>query len=148
MPRNAAKRKCRVEGCNAWALRGSDLCSSHSGRAKGGAPVGNHNRLEHGFYSRYFSDDELAVMLAPVDDLKDEIALCRVLTGRLMRSLDDADIATDDVVKLSSIALRGAAVMSRLMKDQKVLSGQAADDLSSAIGQVLDQLSSEWGVQL
>jgi hypothetical protein len=129
-------------------MRGSDVCVSHAGVACGGAPAGNQNRSEHGFYSRYFSDDEMAVMLRPVDDLKDEIALCRVLTSRLMNVLSGSDIATDDVVKLSSLALRSAAVMSRLMKDQKVLSGAAADDLSSAIGQVLDQLSAEWGVCL
>lgn len=110
--------------------------------------MGNVNRLSHGFYSRYFTEDECAVMLSPVDDLKDEIALCRVLTGRLLRCLNDADIAGDDVVRLAGLALRSAAVTSRLLRDNKVLSGEAADDLSSAIGQVLDQLSAEWGVAL
>jgi len=29
MPRNPRKRRCSVEGCRAWAMRGQSLCSSH-----------------------------------------------------------------------------------------------------------------------
>ncbi|HUV93382.1 MAG TPA: hypothetical protein VMX14_00945 [Anaerolineae bacterium] len=30
MPRNPQKRRCKVEGCRAWAMRGKSLCSSHT----------------------------------------------------------------------------------------------------------------------
>ena len=56
--------------CRAWAVSGSDppLCSAHAGRDKGaGAPFGNQNRLEHGFYSRYFTLQELADLLDTAD---------------------------------------------------------------------------------
>ena len=148
-PRNPNKKRCTVDGCNAWAMRGSELCASHAGVARGGAPVGNANRLEHGFYSRHFTDDELGVMLSPVDDLNDEIGLCRVLTGRIVGRLTDvADLEVEDLVKLSSMALRASNTLARLMRDNRVLTGEAADDLAGSIGAVLDQLSSEWGVQL
>jgi hypothetical protein len=29
MPRNPNKRRCKVEGCHAWAMHGESLCSSH-----------------------------------------------------------------------------------------------------------------------
>jgi len=29
MPRNPQKRRCIVEGCRAWAMRGQSLCASH-----------------------------------------------------------------------------------------------------------------------
>lgn len=149
MPKNPDKKRCSVKGCRAWAMRGSDVCASHAGRARGGAPVGNQNRLDHGFYSRHFTDDELAVVLSPVDDLADEIALCRVLTGRLAgRLTGDGDMDVEDLVKLSSMALRASNTLARLMRDNRVLTGEAADDLAGSIGSVLDQLSTEWGVQL
>lgn len=149
MSKNPDKKRCAVDGCRAWSMRGSDVCSSHDGRARGGAPAGNTNRLDHGFYSRHFTDDELAVVLSPVDDLGDEIALCRVLAGRLagrLSSSDDVDI--EDLVKLASMALRASNTLARLMRDNRVLTGEAADDLAGSIGAVLDQLSTEWGVSL
>lgn len=29
MPRNANKRRCAVEGCRAWAMRGEAVCAAH-----------------------------------------------------------------------------------------------------------------------
>lgn len=148
-PRNPNKKRCSVDGCSAWAMRDSDVCASHAGRARGGAPIGNTNRLDHGFYSRHFTEAELEVVLSPVDDLADEIALCRVLTGRLAGRLSgDGDLEVEDLVKLASMALRASNTLARLMRDNRVLSGDAADDLAGSIGSVLDQLSAEWGVAL
>jgi len=129
-------------------MRDSDLCVAHAGRARGGAPTGNDNRYDHGFYSRHFTADELAVMLSPVDDLADEIALCRVLTSRMMERMGDSNLDAGDLVTLASMALRSANTTARLLRDNKVLSGEAADDLAGSIANVLDQLSGEWGVTL
>lgn len=146
--RNPDKRRCSVEGCRAWAMRGSELCAAHAGRARGGAPVGNVNRLKHGLYSKHYSDEELALMLSPADDLQDEIALCRVLTGRLLGALTSDDLDGDALVKMSGMALRAANVTARLLRANQVISGDAQDDLAGSIGAVLDQLSAEWGVAL
>ena len=50
--RNPNEKRCAREGCRAWAMRGSELCNVHSGRAGGGAPKGNRNRWKHGYYAR------------------------------------------------------------------------------------------------
>ena len=148
MPKNPNKRKCEIVGCNAWAMRGSKLCAAHSGTARGGAPAGNTNRLTHGLYSHHYTDDELAILLSPPDDLSDEIALCRVLAGRLMGALHAPDVDNDGLVRLAGMALRSANVTARLLRANQVITGEAQDDLAGAIGNVLDQLSAQWGVEL
>ena len=148
LPKNPDKKRCVIDGCRAWSMRGSDLCASHAGRARGGAPVGNVNRLRHGLYSKHYSDEELALMLSPADDLQDEIALCRVLTGRMLAVLGSKDLDAVALVKLSGMALRAANVTARLLRANQVISGDAQDDLAGSIGAVLDQLSAEWGVAL
>ena len=95
MPKNPNKRKCEIGGCNAWAMRSSKLCAAHSGTARGGAPAGNTNRVKHGLYSHHYTDKKMAVLLSPPDDLTDEIALCRVLAGRLMGALQSPDVDND-----------------------------------------------------
>ena len=47
---NPDKKRCSVEGCRAWAMRGSERCASHS-RAVG-APKGNQNAVKHGYFRR------------------------------------------------------------------------------------------------
>ena len=148
MPKNPNKRKCEIVGCKAWATRGSKLCAAHSGRAGGGAPAGNTNRLKHGLYSYHYTDEELAILLSPPDDLTDEIALCRVLAGRLMGALKAPDLDNDGLVRLAGMALRSANVTARLLRANQVITGEAQDDLAGAIGNVLDQLSAQWGVEL
>ena len=103
MPRNAAKSRCEVDGCRAWAVRGERFCSSHLSRAHGGAPVGNDNAVTRGLYSRHFTVDELAVVLDTPSDLTDEIAACRVLLGRLVAAMSGGD---SDLIALSGMALR------------------------------------------
>ena len=75
-----------------------------------------------GPYSHHDTDDELALLLSPPDYLSDEVALCRVLAGRLMG------------------ALRYANVTARLLRVNQVITYEAQDDLAGAIGNVLDQV--------
>jgi hypothetical protein len=147
VPRNADKRRCSIANCQAWAVRGSDLCASHAGLARGGAPAGNANARTHGLYSRHFTPDELEVLLNPPSDLADEIALSRVLTARLMAALSQVS-TTEEMVQVAGLALRAAATSAKLLHANKVLAGDSADDLAGAIGAVLDQLGSQWGVKL
>jgi len=148
MPTNPDKRKCTRDGCNAWATRGTTVCASHGRLTRGaGAPVDNTNRLSHGLYSRHFTDEEISTLLNPPSDLADEIALCRVLTGRLMSALT-APHDRQGLLELASMALRSAAVTAKLLRANQVLSGDTADDLAGAIGNVLDQLSTQWDVKL
>jgi len=86
---------------------------------------------------------ETAVTIAGIlADLVDQQA-------RLTELIDAAD--PDDVrtlVKLFSLHAQNASRMGRLLRDQRALSGQAADGISGAIAQALDELSSEWGTPL
>ena len=157
----APSRRCSAttatgESCRAWAVRGSDppLCSIHNGRTKGGAPAGQHHpNHAHGFYSSALDPAELADLVTFSDDmtLADEIAVCRVVLRRLLSTLEDPpgpDQDTVDYAKLAGLSLQAARTVARLLRDQRALSGKAADGIVAAIAQALDELSTEWGVQL
>jgi hypothetical protein len=69
--------------------------------------------------------------------------------ARLTELIDAAD--PDDVptlIRLFSVYSQNATRMGRLLRDQRALSGAAADGLAGAIAQALDELSSELGREL
>ncbi len=142
--------------CRAWAIRGSQppLCAAHAGRTKSaGAPPANLNRRQHGFYSTSLDPAEIADLVTFADDLSlnDEIAVARVILRRVMGHLQHPDlqhIAIDDLARLSSLILAGTRTVARLLRDQRALSGDAADGFAGAIAQALDELSTEIGIQL
>jgi hypothetical protein len=51
-------------------------------------------------------------------------------------------------MKLFSLHGQNASRLGRLLRDQRALSGQAADGLLDAIGKALDEISTELGVTL
>ena len=134
--------------CRAFAVRGSDppLCSSHGGgRAPVGAPAGNQNARTHGFY---------VDVIAPLPDpehVPDSIAdvihdlavkqarLSKIINGRLNTS--DIDV----LARLLELHAQTASRLGRLLRDERALSGEAADGISAAIGQALDELSTALG---
>ena len=151
--------------CQAWAVHGSEppLCSAHAGRNVGaGAPLGNRNRLTHGFYSTAFSLEELEDVQDhdPDSVLKSEIACARVALRRVLALLNAPTVATfedghqtivltpADFARLVGLALQATRTVARLLRDKRALSGEAADGIASAIAQALDELSTEWGVDL
>ena len=114
--------------CQAWAVHGSDppLCSAHAGRNIGaGAPLGNRNRLTHGFYSTAFNLEELEDVQDhdPDSVLKSEIACARVALRRVMSILADPnrDLPAWEYAKLATLAFYGARTVARLLRDQKDL---------------------------
>ncbi len=137
--------------CRAWAILDSQppLCAAHSGRIKGaGAPIGNQNARKHGFYSRQFTNRELADLVAAGDDiaLSDEIAVNRILLQRLLAALETADAET--LVTIAPLILSSTRAIGRLLRDQRALSGEAADGIAGALAQALDELGTEWGIEL
>jgi len=134
--------------CRAFPVRGSDppLCSSHGGgRAPVGAPAGNQNARSHGFYV-----NEVAPLPDP-DDVPDSIAGVihdlAVKQARLSKHinghLESYDI--DVLARLLQLHAQTASRLGRLLRDQRALSGEAADGISAAIAQALDELSTELG---
>ena len=132
--------------CRAWAVRGSDppRCSAHGGgRAPVGAPSGNHNARTHGFYV-----DEVAP-LPEQDDIPDSIAEVihdlAVKQARLSKIINGKPNSSDIHVlaRLLQLHAQTASRLGRLLRDQRALSGEAADGISAAIAQALDELSTE-----
>lgn len=141
--------------CKAWAVRGTDppLCATHAGLTVGaGAPYGNQNAVRHRFYSHYFNNQDLADLVAHldnVDDIDDEIAIVRVMLGRLLPRLESpAELPTAEIAALVPLVLSCTGRIAQLLRDRRALSGKAGDSLLEALGVALDELSTEWGTDL
>jgi hypothetical protein len=52
------------------------------------------------------------------------------------------------LIRLFGLYTLASSRLSRLLRDRRALSGQAVDGLVGAIAQTLDELSTEWGVDL
>jgi hypothetical protein len=133
--------------CRAWAVHGTDppRCSAHGGTAQPyGAPPGNQNALKHGYYA----DPDL-----PEDCTID--AIIRMLYHKQV-SLNDyidqvLDTGTPSIQELSNLLRihgQNASRLGRLLRDRRALSGDAADGISGAIAQALDELSNQLGTDL
>ncbi len=139
--------------CKAPAIRQSTppLCSAHSRTNQGaGAPTANNNAAKHGFYSKTFTNEELAdlVKFAQDDGLTEEIALSRVMLRRLMNYLNNDTLSSEEIAAIAPLAFTGTRTVAKLLRDARALSGKSADGLLNAIGAALDELGTEWGVEL
>jgi len=126
--------------CRAYAVDGTDppRCAPHGGgKAPVGAPAGNKNAQTHGAYSESIT-------------LEDAL---RGLTRRirnLEKYLDDRqeDLTSEERVNLVTLYSNLLGRLGRLMRDQRAISGEAADGIAGAIAQALDELSTELGADL
>ena len=148
--------------CKAWAIRDSDppVCIAHSGHRSG--PVGNQNARQHGFYASALDPEELNDLMIYGSDmtLDDEIACARVALRRILALLDNPNITNfqdpgnstslthADYARLMGLALQATRTIARLLRDQRALSGAAADGILGAISLALDELGTEWGLAL
>ena len=89
------------------------------------------------------TDSQAAVAIA---DILRDLADQQTRLTEMIDATDPDDVRT--LVKLFSLHAQNASRMGRLLRDQRALSGQAADGITGAIAQALDELSSEWGVTL
>lgn len=128
LSRPCSQLTAQGEPCQAWAVHGSDppLCSAHAGRNVGaGAPVGNQNRLKHGFYSRSFRLEELEDVLDhdPKSILESEIACARVALQRVMAFMAEpkTDMQSWEYAKLASLVFYGTRTVARLVREHKAL---------------------------
>jgi plasmid maintenance system antidote protein VapI len=127
--------------CLAWAVRGSSppRCSAHGGRSPSPLPA----------------DPVAAEPEDPASDAEAIASIIRDLAAKQQRlsalidsHLNDESLTTADLARLLALHGLNASRLGRLLRDKRALSGDAADGLAGAIGQVLDELSSEWGVDL
>ncbi len=131
-------------------MHGRDICNSHAGLNLGaGAPPGNTNRLQHGFYSRQYTPQELAdlVTLAGITDLDDEIATVRVATRRVMAQLK-AELEPWRFERLTKLVYAGAANIARLLRARQLLDQDQLSPFDHIIAGVLDDISSDLEINL
>ncbi len=148
MSSRCSSKTASGRACRGWATTGTDppLCHAHKSQA---APA------QLGFYAASLKPDELADLLTYADDLTldDEIACARVVLRRLLALLREEPntehpVTNTDHYMLFSLSLQAARTIGHLLRDKRALSGQAADAISGAIAQALDELGSEWGIEL
>ena len=128
--------------CLARPVRGSEppLCAAHGGgRRPVGAPEGNENALKHGAYAKAAGPPDLTGRIHDLD---------RKIQG-LSGYIDDLDEKKEREHYAELLALYGQLIsrLGRLMRDQRAISGEAADGIAGAIAQALDELTTEMGIQ-
>lgn len=142
MASSKISRRCsgttrRGERCKAFALADSELCAAHGGR-KGGAPEGNTNRLEHGWYSNP------AKPIITIEDAIENLGEQLARSAELLAQTNDPEM----FVKVFNLHAQALSRQGRLLRDKRALLGDSADGILDAIGKVLDELSTELGVVL
>ena len=172
MPSNPGKRPCEYPGCRAWARRDAEApyCASHlhlvaaacpdhpeSDLPQPGAPLGNQNRLLHGFYSRTLHAEDAGDLDegAEVDDIDAEILIARLALRRTLAMLhsgttlgdDRQPLAADGLIRLIGLAFQGARTVARLLAVKQTL-GTGDTLFTRTMDAVLDDLSAEWGINL
>jgi hypothetical protein len=145
-------RRCtatRADGspCQAWAVHGTEppRCAPHGGgRAPARPPDGNQNALKHGYYTDVHLPEHCTIE-----------AIIRMLYHKQVALDDYIDhiLATGtpsigELIHLLRIHGQNASRLGRLLRDRRALSGEAADGISGAIAQALDELSNELGTDL
>ena len=139
-------------------MRGSSppRCAAHGGgKHPVGAPRGNTNAQTHGFYSRerpssdatptassgfYAAQPEAVTIDQTIAGLVDK--LNRV--DQLLDTLDD----TEQLIRIFELYTQASSRLSRMLRDRRALSGEAADGIAGAIAQAMDELGTELGVDL
>jgi hypothetical protein len=154
--------------CRAWAVHGSDppRCAPHGGgKASVGAPAGNQNALKHGFYAASSppAGPQHDQAPSPWEGGEDPFgtglpAGCTI--NAIIHMLYHKQVALDDYIDrilrtdrppihefihLLRIHGQNASRLGRLLRDRRALSGEAADGISAAIAQALDEIHSELG---
>lgn len=111
--------------CQAWAVRGSapPRCHTH-----GGADL-----------------VEFDTIAGVIHDLA---AKQQCLSEYIDGCLADDSLPIRDLVRLLALHGQNASRLGRLLRDKRALSGEAADGISGAIAQALDELATEWGLEL
>lgn len=127
--------------CRAYAVHGTDppACPSHAGLAKGaGAPPGNRNRQTHGFYA---ADPDAVTINDAIAGLTDKM-------NRLDQVIATEDATAENFLAIFRLYVESSSRLARMLRDRRALSGEAADGISAALGQALDELATEWGIDI
>jgi hypothetical protein len=102
-------------------------------------------RRRPSFYSDQFSEQELSLIAASVEDLgvDDEIWMQRVLNRRLLQYTRDEELPVETVVKVMQAMVAATGRVARLLRDRRALGGEAAESIAGAMATVLDEFALE-----
>lgn len=131
----------RGRRCRRPAKAGSDTCGLQHGRGStAGAPKGNVNARKHGLYSDLIAPDELEALarFGAAEGLADEIALLR---SRIYRAVKDGGAELDAIG-------RACGRLTQMLKAQRVLKGESANEFERALNEVLASVTEELGLRL
>jgi hypothetical protein len=143
-------RRCtatRTNGkpCRAWALRNSDppRCPAHGAGGCGAArhvPTGGYGTGELG------TREAAPVTITEIiqDLARKQGALSDYIDACIVRG----EVDLGNLAHLFALHGLNASRLGRLLRDQRALSGAAADGIAGAIAQALDELSTELGADL
>jgi hypothetical protein len=100
-------------------------------------------------YGQYYTEEEIDELVehAVEYDLEDEIAALRIRISRIMKQLEEK-MTTEEYARLTDLQFKGSSTIARLMRAQRAISGEAAEGISGAIGQALDEMANEWRIDL
>ena len=144
------KRRCTAHArsghpCRAWAMRDSDppRCRAHRGKET----VQDAEKVLAG--PAFYPQDPTAITIdAAIAGLADKM---RRLDA-IIASRDEVESCTwppdEALLQLFGLYSQASSRLSRLLRDRRALSGEAADGFAGAVAQALDELSSQWGVEL
>lgn len=132
--------------CRAWAVQRTEPshCAAHGGATwPVGAPPGNQKALEHGCHTAPGPSED-----GTIDAVVDVLYQRQLQLDDYMAKIWGSGVSIQELALLLRIHGQNASQLGRLLRDRRALSGHAADGISDAIAQALDELSSELEVHL
>lgn len=148
--RRCSGRRADGKPCRGWALRGSDppLCYFHAQKQSRHEEV-DAAPASKSFYSPAYTLAEIAdlVGLAMDGSLDDELAATRIAVRRVMEQLQE-ELTPDEYAHMANLIFRGTNTVARLLRIKKSLSKELDEELAVGIGEALDIISGEKGIEL
>jgi len=110
---------------------------------KRGAPIGNHNAVKHGFYSRLYTQAEVTDLSdMEILELDNEIELVRTLMRRVLASARDNTSHVENIETLRAICL-GNFTLTRLIRTHFLKPKDKIHPIHEAIQKIIEELDAE-----
>jgi hypothetical protein len=115
------------------------------------------NRRTHGFYSQFFTPEELSLITSCLENptLDDELWMQRVVNRRLLTYISGKDthggapaLDAGSMARVAMAMAVGTGRVARLLRDRQVLSGDLAKQMLEAIMAAMADLTTELGRDL
>jgi len=120
--------------------RAEHILSGAEGRHRGAQPD-NDNARTHGFYA-----EPTGKVGATIEDVVADVQKRQhQLSSYIDEQLADGKITTADILSLFALHSQTASRLGRLLRDERALSGKAADGIAGAIAAAIAEIATEKG---